>query len=146
MQTYDPQKAARVWNRVRGQEDRENLPELIALEWLDAVTYLVLSRRFQGRDSQLLRQLAQQEQDHAACLRGLYTLQNGSRPAVSTPPTPTENTEILLRRSYGSHMHRLARYEAKADDPEYGQVFKRLAEQEREQCQQILALLGRLKR
>ena len=146
MQTYDPQKAARVWNRVQGHSEMENLPELIGQEWLDAVTYLTLSRRFQGRDSQLLRQLAQQEQDHVACLRGLYTLQNGRRPAVSTPQIPKEDTEQLLRRSYGSHMHRLARYEAKKADPEYGQIFSRLADQERDQCQKILAFLGRMKK
>lgn len=146
MQTYDPQKAARVWNRVQGHPEGENLPELIGMEWQDAVTYLALSRRFQGRDGQLLRQLAQQEQDHVAVLRGLYTLQNGSRPAAATPPIPKEDTESLLRRSYGSHMHRLARYEAKRNDPEYGQIFTRLADQERDQCQKILAILGRMKK
>ena len=143
MQTIDPQKAARVWDRVQGNS-AEQLPELIALEWLDAITYMALSRRFQGRDSQLLRQLAQQEQDHAACLRGIYTLLTGGRPTVSTPAIPREDTVALLRRSYGSHMHRLARYEARREDREYGPVFARLAEQEREQCQKLLALLGRV--
>lgn len=143
MQTIDPQKAARVWDRVQGN-GADYLPELIGLEWLDAITYMTLSRRFQGRDSLLLRQLAQQEQDHAACLRGIYTLLTGSRPVVSTPVVPKEDTEKLLRRSYGSHMHRLARYEARAGDKEHGPVFSRLAEQEREQCQKLLALLGRL--
>ena len=142
MQTIDPQKAARVWDRVQGGS-ADNLPELIGLEWLDAITYMTLSRRFQGRDSQLLRQLAQQEQDHAACLRGIYTLLTGGRPVVSSPVVPHEDTVTLLRRSYGSHMHRLARYEARQNDKEYGPVFARLAEQERQQCQQILALLGR---
>ena len=143
MQTIDQQKAARVWDRVQGSS-ADNLPELIGLEWLDAITYMTLSRRFQGRDSQLLRQLAQQEQDHAACLRGIYTLLTGGRPVVSSPVVPHEDTATLLRRSYGSHMHRLARYEARQNDKEYGPVFARLAEQEREQCQKLLALLGRL--
>ena len=145
MQTIDPQKAARVWNRVQGVCPAEGLSDLIALEWLDALTYLTLSRRFQGRDSILLRQLAQQEQDHAACLRGIYTLINGTRPTVPTPAVPREDTQALLRRSYGSHMHRLARYEARQEDPQYGQIFSHLAGQERTQCQQILSLLGRLK-
>ena len=146
MQTIDPQKAARVWSRVQGGDDSQALSDLIALEWLDAVTYLTLSRRFQGRDSVILRQLAQQEQDHVACLRGIYTLQTGGRPSVSTPKVPREDTRDLLRRCYGSHMHRLARYERRSADPEYGQIFHRLADQERHQCQQILSLLGRLKR
>lgn len=146
MQTIDPQKAARVWSRVQGNEDTAYLPELIEQEWLDAVIYLALSRRFQGRDSQLLRQLAQQEQDHVACLRGLYTLLTGGRPASRTPVVPKEDSQMLLRRCYGTHMQRLARYEAKREDPQYGQIFDRLADQEREQCQTILAILGRMKK
>lgn len=146
MQTIDPQKAARVWSRVQGNEGSAFLPELIEQEWLDAVTYLTLARRFQGRDSQLLRQLARQEQDHVACLRGLYTLLTGSRPVSRTPVAPKEDTQTLLRRSYGTHMQRLARYEERKSDPDYGQIFTHLAEQEREQCQTILAIIGRMKK
>ena len=144
MQTYDPKKVARVWERVQNHGGMEMLPELIGMEWLDSMTYMALSRRFQGRDSQLLRQLAQQEQDHAACLRGIYTLATGRRPVVSTPVMPKEDPEALLRKSYGSHMQRLARYEARKEDPEYGQIFSQLAQQERDQCQKLLALLGRM--
>jgi len=145
MQNFDAQKAARVWDRVQGN-GADALPELIGMEWMDAITYMTLSRRMQGRDGQLLRQLARQEQDHAACLRGIYALLTGGRAVVSTPVIPQEDTETLLRRSYGSHMQRLARYEARKADPEYGQIFERLAQQEREQCQQLLAILGRLKK
>ena len=145
MQSFDAQKAARVWDRVQGN-GADGLPELIGMEWLDAMTYIQLSKRFQGRDSQLLRQLAQQEQDHAACLRGIYHLLTGGRPVVSTPTVLQENTENLLRRSYGSHMHRLARYEARKNDPQYGQIFSRLADQERDQCQKLLALFGRMQK
>ena len=144
MQTIDPQKAARVWNRVQGNEEMPFLPELIEQEWQDAVIYLALARRFQGRDSQLLRQLARQEQDHVACLRGLYALLTGSRPVSRTPVSPKEDTQTLLRRSYGTHMQRLARYEERKADPDYGQIFSQLAQQERDQCQKLLALLGRI--
>ena len=145
MQNFDTQKAARVWDRVQGN-GVDTLPELIGMEWLDAITYMTLSRRMQGRDSQLLRQLAQQEQDHAACLRGIYALLTGGRAVIHTPVVPQADTETLLRRSYGSHMQRLARYEARKNDSEYGEIFARLADQEREQCQKLLAILGRIKK
>ena len=50
METIDPAKAARVWQRVQADippENREQgLLEMIAQEWTDAAIYLQLSRRF----------------------------------------------------------------------------------------------------
>ena len=149
MTAYDPEKAARVWQRVQGKgpapgPETPDLPALIAEEWNDAATYLMLSRRFQGRDSALLRRLSQEEQSHAACLRGIYMLSTGSRPVTHTPPPPQEPVETLLRRCYSREMRSLAEYEARAAEPAYGPVFARLAAQEREHCKSVLELLGRL--
>ena len=62
MNGYDPQKAARVWQRVQGvqssQQDTNGLPALIAEELEDAATYIQLARRLGGKDGQTLRQLA----------------------------------------------------------------------------------------
>jgi len=43
-------------------------------------------------------------------------------------------------------MRCLAQYEARANDPEYGPVFARLAAQEREHCMAVLELIGRAKK
>ena len=120
------------------------MTELIAAEWTDAAVYLQLSRRFQGKDSALLRRMYEEEQAHTACLKGIYTLITGRRPAVKAVPPPQGDTEQILRRCYGREMQCLARYEAKASDPEYGQVFFRMAQQERAHCHSVLELLGRL--
>lgn len=150
METIDPAKAARVWQRVQAdipQENREQgLLELIAQEWTDATTYLQLSRRFQGKHSMILRRMFEEEQAHTACLKGIYTLITGIRPAVRTVPPSQEDPEQILRRCYGREMRCLAQYEARTADPEYGQVFARLAAQEREHCRLVLELLGSLKK
>jgi len=80
-----------------------------------------------------------------ACLKGMYTLQGAGRPEIPSPP-PVDKAPIglLLRRCYGREMRCLAQYEARASDPEYGQVFARMAQQEREHCRLILELLGSL--
>lgn len=150
MTAYDPEMAARVWQRVQGTESTagpatQGLPALIAEEWNDAAAYLYLSRRFQGRDSALLRRLSQEEQSHAACLRGIHALITGARPVSRTAPPPREPPEAVLRRCYSREIRSLTEYEARAADPEYGPVFARLAAQEREHCQSVLELLGRLK-
>lgn len=147
MDTIDQAKAARVWDRVRGDAPaapEQGLAELIAQEWTDAAVYLQLSRRFQGKDSALLRRMYEEEQAHTACLKGIYTLITGRRPAVKAVPPPQGDPEQILRRCYGREMQSLARYEARAADPEYGQVFARMAQQERAHCHMVLELLGRL--
>ena len=134
MNTYDPQKAARVWQRVQESatplDSAGQLPALIAGEWADAVTYLQLSHRYQGREAQLLRRLFEQEQSHAACLKGIYTLLTGQRLVTQTPAPRQENLSVALRRCYGREMRALAQYEARQNDPQYGHVFRMLARQE----------------
>lgn len=148
METIDPVKAARVWQRVQGatKPREEGLLAMIAQEWTDAATYLQLSRQFQGKESAALRRLYEEEQAHTACLKGIYTLITGTRPTVKATPPADRDPEVILRRCYGREMQCLASYEDRANDKEYGPVFARLADQEREHCRVILELLGNLKK
>lgn len=148
MNVIDPQKAARVWQRVQetAQPKEQGLLAMIAREWTAAATYLRLSRRFQGKDSATLRRMYEEEQAHTACLKGIYTLITGAHPTVQAAPPPEQDTETALRRCYGQKMQCLADYEARSEDKEYGPVFARLASQEREHCRLILELLGNLKK
>ena len=151
MEAYDKAKAARVWQRVQNStpappaDPTRGLSGLIAEEWADAAIYLALSRRVQGNASAILKKMSQDEQTHMACLKGMYALQGAGRPDIPAPP-PVDKAPIglLLRRCYGREMRCLAHYESRATDPEYGQVFARMAQQEREHCRQILELLGSL--
>lgn len=148
METIDPVKAARVWQRVRQEPDQpreQGLLALIAQEWTDAATYLQLSRQLSGKDSSLLRKMYEQEQAHTACLKGIYTLITGTHPSVRAVGAAHEDPETTLRRCYGREMQCLACYESRTADPEFGQIFARLADQEREHCHLILEILGRLK-
>jgi len=148
MNAIDPQKAARVWQRVQetGQPREQGLLAMIAREWTAAATYLRLSRRFQGKESAALRKMYEEEQAHTACLKGIYTLITGTHPTVTAPPPPDQEPETVLRRCYGQKMQCLADYEARVEDKEYGPVFARLASQEKEHCRILLELLGNLKK
>lgn len=148
METLDPQKAARVWQRVHPENSaqEQGLLSLIAQEWADATTYLQLSRKLSGRAATLLRSLFEQEQTHVACLKGIYTLTVGSHPKVAALPLPQESLEATLRRCYGREMQCLAQYEQRSTHPEYGKVFARLAQQEQEHCRIILEILGSLQK
>lgn len=153
MQTYDAQKAERVWQRVQGSKEEirqsrtlDNIQELIMNEWIAAATYLRLARQMQPKQAALLHKLAGEEQTHAACLRGMYTLITGQQPVTRSPLPEVDTPELTLRRCYGREMRSLKEYEALRDDPEYGHVFARLAEQEREHCRTLLELIGGLRK
>ena len=148
MNTYDPQKASRVWQRVQNQQP-ENRPEhylqaLIMEERHTAAIYFQLTRQLPGKEAPVLQRLHREEQTHAACLRGIYTLITGDVPIVPTPQVVQEPPELTLRKCYAREMHSLKEYESRISDPEYGPVFARLAEQEREHCRTVLELIGGL--
>ena len=154
MEGYNREMAERVWQRVQQVQDVHNVAEpvqdtqwlldLITQKRVGAATYLTLSRRMQGKNSILLHRLFEEEQTHAACLRGIYKLITGMNPHTHSIPPAQEPAQVILRRCYGREMRCLALYEVHSADPEYGQVFARLAEQEREHCRSVLELLGRL--
>lgn len=139
----------RVWQRVRGGETAQRpdrgLPGLIASELGAAAAYRALSNRLGGQGGETLRRLHREAQAHAACLRGICVLVTGGRPAVKAPPPAQEPVETALCRCCGRAMKTLAEYEARSGAGEYGPVFARLAEQEREHCQALLQLIGNLK-
>lgn len=148
METIGKAKAARVWQRVQGNvaaDPTQGLGGMIAEEWADAALYLSLAKRVQGNAANVLRKIGQEEQSHMACLKGIYTLQGNGRPDVPSPP-PVDRAPIgvLLRRCYGREMRCLAQYESRSNHPEYGQIFARMAQQEREHCRLLLELLGSL--
>lgn len=148
METIDKAKAARVWQRVQGEavaNPTHGLQGMIAEEWADAAIYLSLSRRVQGNAASILRKIGQEEQSHMACLKGIYALQGTGKPDIPAPP-PVDKApvSVILRRCYGREMRCLAQYESRSNDPEYGQVYARMAQQEREHCRLVLELLGSL--
>ena len=145
MENFDAAKATRVWQRVQAtQPEAEGLPALIAGELEDAATYIQLAKRLGGKEGQVLRKLAETEHSHAACLKGIYTLMTGEPINPRIPPLRQEEAARTLRWCYGREMRCLAQYEARANDPEYGPVFARLAAQEREHCMAVLELIGKL--
>ena len=112
----------------------------------EGATYLMLSRRVPSREAAILQRMSREKQNHGTCLKGIYTLTTGEYPVVEVAPMPMQPVEEILRSCYGNEMRILAEYERRIGDPEYGPVFLRLAQQEREHCRQLLELIGRLQK
>ena len=116
MEVIDREKAARVWQRVRGTgiptDGGQSLRQLICEEQTDSAALQRLSYRFRGRQARLLRQLAEDERAHASCLKGILLQTEGSCPPINTVPPPLERTDSLLRRCCDRQQRRLKEYEA----------------------------------
>ena len=149
MKNYDPKAAAKVWDRVQNAAvppgDSQLILNLIADEILDARTYALLTKRLSPPQAAIIRQISQQEQAHAACLKGIYTMITGRNAIVPPPKVADDPADIVLRRCYGREMRCLAAYEQRTGDREYGPVFARLAEQKKEHCRLVLELIGQMK-
>lgn len=150
MDNYDAEMAERVWKRVRGEADAEpprtGLQGLAAAELMEAAVYLMLSRQLQGREKAMLRRLFEEEQSHAECLKGIHFLMTGNPLPLRTPPPAAETPELALRKCYARTLRALKEYEDRKADPEYGHVFRHMAEEERKHCRLILELVGGMKR
>ena len=146
METLDPNVAERVWQRVYNRDTSQDLAAallgMITAERNDGAVYLQLSRKYQGRESAMLRRLFEEEQSHTACLKGIYMLLTGQKPAIQALKPASESIETTLRKCYGREMRCLAQYEARQTDAQYGHIFRKLAQQEQEHCHRILEILG----
>ena len=146
MKPIDPHTAARVWDRVQNTAvpapDAQVILNQISEELLDAALWQQLARRLPPPQASLARQLSVQDQSHAGCLKGIYTMITGRKPIVPTPTAGDDPPSVLLRRCYGRKMRTLSHYESRQGDPQYGHVFRTLARQEQEHCHRILEILG----
>ncbi len=102
MNTYDPKKAARVWQRVQAAQEAPkqsgDMQELIMNEWMAAATYLRLARQMGPREAAVLQRLGREEQTHGACLRGIYTLLTGPQALTPSPHPQHGNPDATQRR------------------------------------------------
>lgn len=152
---FDREMAKRVWERVQAAQPEvpvlpphhtDALQGLIVEEWQEAESYGQLSRQLSGKQEALLQKLYQQKKAQISCLKGIYAMVAGSLPVIHAKAPQQEPPERMLRRCYGRQMRCLAQYEARSTDPEYGPIYAKLAQQNRNHCHALLELIGSLKK
>lgn len=139
METFDGQMAQRVWQRVRGAE--EPILSLLTMESQAAAVYRQLIGRL-PKYRRLFEQLLKKTQYHIRCLRGIGYLTAGVRPAKLKLKPRQETVAGLLRTCYLQNLKAAEEYSRHQDNPEYGSVFAQLAQEKRQHCLLLLALLG----
>lgn len=153
MKEFDPQREARVWQRVKDQayekpapQQNDNWPMLIMEQLQLSVAYLQLARQMPGKEGAVFVRLAREAKAQAVCLKGILILMTGQHSEVGTTQQQISPTDVMLRRCYGKELRLLKTYESRRTDPEYGPAFERMAGRGREHCCTLLELIGGLGR
>ncbi len=146
--------AKRVWDRVQAtpkeqpvlpMQHTDTLQSLIVEEWQQAQCYDGLSRKLAGRHKTVMQELYREKKAQIACLKGICTMCSGTAANIRAVQPVMGETSKMLRQCYSRQLRCLARYEAAANDGEYGPVYKGMADQNRRHCRILLEILGDMK-
>ena len=144
MEKYDPQAVARVWRRVRGEQEQQTIPglqTLVAWEKEAEAMLLWLSRRLPEKGYPVQQMIADTRR-HIACLQGIRHL-SGEKPGAYPREKPfTGEPGTVLRKCYGHCLKVGAQYAARSEDESYGCVFGDMARTKRRHCAMLLEILG----
>ncbi len=143
MNKIDPKIAARVWQRVQGEQDagEERFQTLIyrERELSSACTRLASAL---PKKAKLLKDAAQAANARAVCLRGMGYLTSGSRPAAANAVKKTEAVDSVVRKCCLLCRNAITEYDARGEHPQYGCVFAQMAQEHRAHYRLFLELLG----
>lgn len=136
----------KIWSRVKGEPESagRNLQPLLAAALAEAAVFGVLLRRLPAASHPQLRQLREEELCHARCIQGIHMLAGEGVLRAGTPEQSMERPEAALRRSYGKALQMARSYAQRQGDPEYGTVFRWMAEREENHCVVLAELMGTL--
>ena len=141
MEKMDPQMAARVWQRVRGNgEETVNVRTVIAWEKEIESVLQYLNRRLPEKGYGL-QQMISDTRRHIACLQGIRQLSGEKGGNYVAKPVSGEPGS-LLRKCYGQSLRVGAWYAGQTENTQYGVVFGDMARTKRRHCATILEMLG----
>lgn len=142
MDSYDSEKAARVWQRVYPGGIASLSGESLNAFILQLQQLFATYRHFSGR-STVLKVLSDKKRDQVACLRGLHILAFGPCPESRLPQQKTEPFLAALRRCYAVEMQLLTQFELHSAAPSHGPVFAALTAEQKAHCNILLKLAGK---
>ena len=138
-----------VWQRVKGKPEEgpaSDLQGLIRESAELASMYRRIGEKLTGREQGLARRLLEMEQSNLDRLRGIGAM-SGERGEVLKHWEPMGAfSPRLLVKGYRKSLRCKAEYTARCLDPQYGEVYRSLADRMGQQCGMIAELLGRMQR
>ena len=135
-----------VWQRVNGccpPEGGDIRPLLLAAaETLGA--YRQLAQLLTGGKRERMKGLLAVSRRSLEGLRGIQRMSGYPAEKLRTAAIPGESARRLLERSYHRALRQMTEYTARMLDPDYGTVFRTLADRERDAAVVLAELIGGL--
>ena len=141
MEELDTEKLSRVWNRVKGTDEQDDLKQMLALSRTAAVHCEILARNHIGFRNRILRQMALENRTAEQSLLGICAL-TGCRYPAKTHKLANRPVRQQLLDCYTRQQQLCSLYNAHAADPQFGHIYSRLGQQAAGHCQNFLQLLG----
>ena len=143
--TMDKTREAEVWQRVaEGPRSAPGPEGLLGESAALGAIYRRLAGSLTGPGRSLARKLLAEEEALAACLRGIQVLSGGGGERLRHWEPGKENTRKLLQGCYHRTRRCQGEYAARSLDPDFGEVYRSLAERAGKQCVRLAELLGNL--
>ena len=137
-----------VWQRVQAPPEpgRQDYRTLILPAQELAAVYRQRLRGASGREKELLGQLYEGERASIACLRGMEVLSGAGMRKVFAIPGKESPGAKVLEACYHQTRRAVTEYTARSAEPEFGSVFRILAQRAETRCALLLELLGQVQR
>lgn len=144
LEKLDPNLETQVWRRIAGQPqpDRRELWPLLLAAWEQAVTFRHLTELLSGKNRERMKALTERALRSVNALKGIMALSGQPVEGLRPQPIPKESARRLLEQSFRRCGQLLTEYAARAIDPAFGTVYQGLADRERENCIEIIQLVG----
>ena len=145
MEEMDQRTEQQVWQHVfeRPVQPRgDSLRELLMTASELAAGYRYLMGRVGERPKARVRLLYEGEIANAASLRGISFLRHAGEELVKLWSPAVGSVGKFLETSYHRTRQTWVEYTARSGDPEFGVVFRKLAQREENHCLLLTELLG----
>jgi hypothetical protein len=150
MDNVDKQMEKRVWQRVQSREisptptpRQESLKPWVPVAQENTAVFRSLQLQLIGKQWEGLRRLEGESARMVYSLRGLCLLR-GETLRLNPIPTPKEPPRRALEKSFHRTRRLREEMEKRSTDPEFGPVFRSLAQKCDDLCAAIAEMLGRL--
>ena len=134
-----------VWQRVcsgREEVQQNDLRQLQREAMELAAVYRNLISQMTGKQQSLLRRLHLGEKANAAALAGIRKLSRQGGESMKLWQPGREDPKHLLERCYHRTRRNMTEYLARSAEGEFGVIYEKLANREKEHCCLLAEVLG----
>ncbi len=145
MESLDRKSSAQVWERVFQPpvpQPPEDLRPLMRTAMELAAVYQYLAGLLAGKQRERVQRLGEGERANLAALKGVAFLQGQGDEILKIWKPSKRPIRTLLEGAYRQTRRSMSEYLSRSAEPEYGHVFRELADREVRHCLWLAEVLG----